>query len=869
MAVIRCKMCGGDLILTEGSSVAQCDSCGRMQTVPKADDEKKLASFARANRLRASCEFDKAAGVYETIVADFPEEAEAYWGLVLCKYGIEYVDDPATGKKIPTCHRSSYDSVLDDNNFEQALENSDIVAQKVYREEAKQFERIRKGILEVSSNEQPYDIFICYKETDLNGDRTLDSVLAQDLYSALTEKGYRVFFSRITLQGKLGEAYEPYIFAALNSAKVMLAVGTCYEHYNAVWVKNEWSRFLKLMAADKSKHLIPCYKGIDAYDMPEEFARLQAQDLGKMGATQDILRGVEKLLPKQEPVTVVQKEVIVSNNSDRKITTLLDRGNMALADEEWDKADGFFEEVLNENPKCAEAYLGKFLARAKQQNLNSWKVKRFEFFKLVNGNSLGDERTACEEDHARKNAAIKKYVSPGGLTEAQITEIYAYKRTYKNRADRVTKNMEEWISDIKSDKLLLRAQEFASAELAKEIENALKAVFNDVAAYVEERRKMDQNDIEEVKAFYAAHLDQADKQAEQLYAEAMREKAEIEGKNNRLRSMREKISAVQSLIATTSGHSAGVRSDGTVVSVGYRCDVSDWEDITAVAAGRDYIVGLKADGSLVTRYKGEKKYYEGECDVSEWRNIVAIAANWQHTVGLRSDGTVVAVGDRGCDTSEWSDIVAVAAGNNNTVGLKSDGTVVATDCLFDWHEVHAWKDIVAVAAGYDYTVGLKSDGTVLVTKYEGTKDYNSQCGVHDWVDIVAIAAGWSHIVGLKCDGTVVAAQYTGDKDDNVGQCDTAGWTDIVAIAASGDQTLGLKSDGTVLATGRNQNGQCNVSGWKLFGSIDTIQQEREQAKIESQKRQQYRAAGLCQHCGGELKGFLGKKCVCCGKPKDY
>ena len=76
-------------------------------------------------------------------MADFPYEAEAYWGLVLCKYGNEYVDDPATGKKIPTCHRSSYDSVMDDSNFEQAVENADLMAQRVYREEAKSIERIR------------------------------------------------------------------------------------------------------------------------------------------------------------------------------------------------------------------------------------------------------------------------------------------------------------------------------------------------------------------------------------------------------------------------------------------------------------------------------------------------------------------------------------------------------------------------------------------------------------------------------------------------------------------------------------------------------------------------------------------------------
>ena len=91
-------------------------------------------------------------------MADFRQEAEAYWGLVLCKYGIEYVDDPATGKKIPTCHRSSFDSIMEDSDFEQALENADIIARRVYRDEAKQIEEIRKGIIAVSANEEPYDM---------------------------------------------------------------------------------------------------------------------------------------------------------------------------------------------------------------------------------------------------------------------------------------------------------------------------------------------------------------------------------------------------------------------------------------------------------------------------------------------------------------------------------------------------------------------------------------------------------------------------------------------------------------------------------------------------------------------------------------
>lgn len=366
MAVLKCKMCGGDLNIVEGETVAVCEYCDTKQTVPTVDNEKKMTLFARANRLRAACEFDKASGIYENIVSEFPEEAEAYWGLLLCKYGIEYVDDPATGRKIPTCHRSSFDSIMDDENFEQVMENSDPVARKVYREEAKTIEDIRKGILEVSSKEEPYDIFICYKETDENGERTIDSVLAQDIYDMLTEHDYRVFFARITLEDKLGQEYEPYIFAALNSAKIMLAIGTDYEYYNAVWVKNEWSRFLQLMTHDSKKTLIPCFKNLDAYDIPKEFVRLQAQDLGKIGAMQDLLRGIQKLIPKNKPqATVIEKTIVTSNEISDRTTPLLERAYMFIEDGEWDNANDYFERVLDIEPKKSQAYLGKLLIEYK------------------------------------------------------------------------------------------------------------------------------------------------------------------------------------------------------------------------------------------------------------------------------------------------------------------------------------------------------------------------------------------------------------------------------------------------------------------------------------------------------------------------
>ena len=512
MAMIKCKMCGGDLLPDMGCTVAECEYCGSRQTVPKADDEKKMTLFARANRLRTACEFDKAAGIYESIVADFPGEAEAYWGLVLCKYGIEYVDDPATGKKIPTCHRSGFDSVLEDANYGQALENADLTAQLVYQEEAGQLEQLRKEIVSVSSGEKPYDIFICYKETDQNGSRTLDSVLAQDLYTALTDKGYRVFFSRITLQGKLGQAYEPYIFAALNSARVMLAVGTSYEHYTAVWVKNEWSRYLKLMAQDKSKHLIPCYKDLDPEDIPSQFNHLQGADLGKMGAIQDILFNMEKYIPLQK-ATVVREQVIVNEVSSQKIVNLLDRGRMALEDGDFANADGFFEEVLNNNSKHARAYLGKFLANQRCASLAAYEAKS-----LQQANSAGQTYYRLDPDEAHINRIIE-YYGKSFADKYNLRKLYRFELQYMSRVPQLLKIEKAELLRWDTDKNLTKAVQFADPDFAAELAQSKSRISEGFRQAINEANAQEKGAVEDLQSRYALHLDTVDKQAAARHTE--------------------------------------------------------------------------------------------------------------------------------------------------------------------------------------------------------------------------------------------------------------------------------------------------------------------------------------------------------------
>jgi len=357
MALFRCKMCGGTLEITD-QSVAVCEYCGTKQTLPKLADDKKATLYDRANHFRRNNEFDKAMALYEQILNDDPEDSESYWSIVLCRYGIEYVEDPVSHKRVPTVNRAQYTSIFADVDYKNALKYADDYQRSIYEEEAQAIDEIQKGILAISAQEEPFDVFICYKETDMAGRRAPDSVYAQEIYNALTKEGYKVFFSRITLEDKLGTAYEPYIFSALNSAKVMIAVGTKPEHFNAVWVKNEWSRYLALIRAGEKKTLIPAYRDMSPYDLPEEFAYLQAQDMGKIGYVQDIVHGVQKLIAPAEKKAVGGSVENIVDATIGKAKEFLEKGDFSSAELSVNAVRGY-------DPTNAMAFIYQLMIKEK------------------------------------------------------------------------------------------------------------------------------------------------------------------------------------------------------------------------------------------------------------------------------------------------------------------------------------------------------------------------------------------------------------------------------------------------------------------------------------------------------------------------
>ena len=506
MALFKCKMCGGTLEI-KNETVAECEYCGTQQTLPKLDDERRTNLYDRANHFRRNNEFDKAMVIYEQILNEDNTDAESYWSLVLCRYGIEYVEDPSTHKRVPTVNRAQFTSIFDDDNYKAALSHADGYQKTIYEAEARAINEIQKGILAISQKEEPFDVFICYKETDNSGRRTPDSVLANDLYHQLTQEGFKVFFSRITLEDKLGSAYEPYIFAALNSAKVMVVLGTKPEYFKAVWVRNEWSRYLSLIKGGAKKVLIPAYKDMDPYDLPDEFSHLQAQDMSKLGFMQDLIRGINKIVTDNKQKTAARETAVVSAVNGNSVA-LLKRVFMYLEDGAWQSADEYCERVLDADPENAEAYIGKLMAELKcstrqamgecaetfADKSNYQKAYRFGSNEIKNEltgytnriiytDASKQMRTASSEDAYK--VAAKRFSSISGYEDAEEkaaiclekAEIARKDTIYKNARTLLTSNDEESIQKaISSISSILdwKDSQVLQENLQKHLKNVIK-----------------------------------------------------------------------------------------------------------------------------------------------------------------------------------------------------------------------------------------------------------------------------------------------------------------------------------------------------------------------------------------------------------
>lgn len=169
-------------------------------------------------------------------------------------------------------------------------------------------------------------------------------------------------------------------------------------------------------------------------------------------------------------------------------------------------------------------------------------------------------------------------------------------------------------------------------------------------------------------------------------------------------------------------HIIGLRSDGTVLAAGKKMqgalEIAKQENLTAIAAGNDYSLGLRSNGKVVLSgvlddlacisLKEMAIDFAAKLGLYTWSNITAIAAGPDFALGLRANGTVVSAGqntDGQRNVSSWRNIVDIAASGFSSYGLTADGTVVSTrsedeeDEDEDDRKLASLRNVISIFAG--------------------------------------------------------------------------------------------------------------------------------------------------------------------------
>ena len=268
-------LCSAELFFPASENIVTCRYCGHLNQRPISTGE-TLVRMERADELRRQCAFEEAARSYEHVLREHPDEQAALWGRLMCKYGVETVEERRYGRLISRhllCHRARNSSIRNEGDYKRACALATPEIREQYERDAEYIDRVQAQIRTIAQEMEPYDVFICYKETDLQDPtkQTRDSQLARKLCNRFQRDGYRVFFAPYTLQDKYGADYEAEIYHAIYTAKVMIVVGLKPEHFEATWPKSEWMRFMEPME-ERHSMLIPLFgDGMHAEELPVEF----------------------------------------------------------------------------------------------------------------------------------------------------------------------------------------------------------------------------------------------------------------------------------------------------------------------------------------------------------------------------------------------------------------------------------------------------------------------------------------------------------------------------------------------------------------------------------------------------------------------
>ncbi len=629
MMVIQCKRCGGDLeLLKTGEWVARCTNCGAQITIPDPRQEQMAALLQRADALRRNLEFEKAQMLYERMIDQQPDNAEAHWGFLLTSYGIVYEQQGSEKRWAPTIHLLRYDSIFKHRSWQQLQACARPETRPVYERDAQEIDRLMQKVMETLRRQEAFDVMIICAQDDTAVHH------AQEIRELLQRSDIRVFFGLENLRASLDADREAHTFAALLSAKILLVVGTAQEQFQTPVLRSRWRQFQRLMKQDDQKRLITLYRDLEVTALPTELMLLQALDLGQVGALETLRENLLRLLNRS-----AEARKLTEKDRER-ISRLLIRAAFLREDGDFQRAAERCSQALEMDSTQAEAYMCRLLSR-----LHLHAEAQLEWHAM-----------SCYQDPDWPLAL--KFAAPEQKSRWQN---YLYQQA---------------VEAGKSAKTVLEYQKAAAALVTLGDFKQARTLAAQYTAQGTQQTNVYQNALQtmktttELEEFYkACRQAKTCPESQRLSHDA----PDYIATGRRLfRQQRDRMALGQ-------GFLVGIRKDGSVVcsrgsSAVISQEASGWTDMVQLSAVREVLLGLERQGRV--HVAGGSELLQQR--IRQWPALQQVAAGWGIQLGVTAEGRIVAEGDEAYGPairkmSQWQDVVRAAVSNYAVIALTQGG----------------------------------------------------------------------------------------------------------------------------------------------------------------------------------------------------
>ena len=199
----KCKTCGtllDGLVASATNGLVECPACFNVWTIPRKETSPAALSFLRMGEHDLDTgKFDDALSAYKKAAELDPKEPEAYFGIALAFFKIQYlkVEPTKEGEKLrlqPICHQVSRTKFTESKNYLNALKLASPEQRAEYEKKGKEIDYILSEFAQLEKSGVDYDCFLCVKVSGENGP-TEDSKDADYIYNLLQAKGYKPFYS--------------------------------------------------------------------------------------------------------------------------------------------------------------------------------------------------------------------------------------------------------------------------------------------------------------------------------------------------------------------------------------------------------------------------------------------------------------------------------------------------------------------------------------------------------------------------------------------------------------------------------------------------------------------------------------------------